>query len=73
VPRKFFDKPEAENRPLGRVMKNVKANQSIIEVLVCSILLHSFWHMPPFVIEIRHIDIERVCQGAMLVLGHCCQ
>jgi hypothetical protein len=64
VPCKFLDKPEAENRPFGGMVKDMKADQPSVEVLVCIVALHFCCSIQDFVIETRYICRRIVCQDA---------
>jgi len=42
MPCELLDKPEAENRPLGGMVKDMKADQTSVEILISFVLLCSY-------------------------------
>jgi hypothetical protein len=65
MPCEFLDKPEAENRPLGGVMKDVETDQTGVKVLVSSVVFRLTNFVLHFVIENRYTEMQFFCQGLM--------
>ena len=40
----FLDKPEAEDRPFGSVVKDMKPDYASVEILVCPIFFEFYFH-----------------------------